>query len=63
MTDFLAHTLINFCAGVVTAGLQREIRKHTGVPNATSCALAEKRLIANVKTVTSGTDKSAGAAT
>ena len=43
----------------MTAGFQREIRKHAGVPDPASCSLAEERLIANIKTVTGGTDKGA----
>ena len=46
----------------MAAGFQREIRKHAGIPDSAARSLAEKRLIANIKTVTGGTDKRADAA-
>ena len=62
MTYFLAQALINFCAGIMAAGLQRKIRKHAGIPNAAANTLTEERFIADVETVTGGTDKSSDAA-
>ena len=63
MANFLPQTLINLRAGIMPAGLQREISEHAGIPNTAAHTLAEKRVIANVKTVTGRADKSADAAT
>ena len=62
MTYFLAQTLINLRSRIVTASLQREISKHTGIPDAAADTLAEECFIANVKTVTGWTDKGTRAA-
>ncbi|MCK7507413.1 MAG: hypothetical protein MZV70_27475 [Desulfobacterales bacterium] len=46
----------------MAAGFQCEIRKHAGVPNPAAGSLTKERLIANIKTITGGTDKGTDAA-
>jgi len=58
MTYFLTQALINLCPGIVAARLQREISKRASVPNPAADTMTEERLIANIKAVTGGTDKS-----
>ena len=63
MRYFLPQALINLCSGIMTARLQRKIRKHTGIPNTASRSLTKKGIVTNVKAVTIRTGKGADTAT